>query len=48
MDKVQATEIHKHLLAIRDAINKTEETLSKLDREDREIFGDPMNKLWGA
>jgi hypothetical protein len=48
MDKAQATEIHKHLLAIRDAINKTEEALFKLDREDRAIFGDPMNKLWGA
>jgi hypothetical protein len=48
MDKAQATEIHKHLLAIRDAINKTEAALFKLDREDREIFGDPMNKLWGA
>jgi hypothetical protein len=48
MDKAQATEIHKHLLAIGDAINKTEEALSKLDWEDREIFGDPMNKLWGA
>jgi hypothetical protein len=48
MDKAQATEIHNHLLAIRDAINKTEAALFKLDREDREIFGDPMNKLWGA
>jgi hypothetical protein len=48
MDKAQAIEIHKHLLAIGDAINKTEEALSKLDREDRAIFGDPMNKLWGA
>jgi Protein of unknown function len=48
MDKAQAIEIHNHLLAIRDAINKTEAALFKLDREDRAIFGDPMNKLWGA
>ncbi len=48
MDKAQAIEIHKHLLAIGDAINKTEEALSKLDSEDRAIFGDPMNKLWIA
>jgi hypothetical protein len=27
MDKAQATEIHNHLLAIRDAINKTEAAL---------------------
>jgi hypothetical protein len=48
MDKAQAIEIHKPLLAIRDAINKTEEAVFKLDREDRAIFSDPMNKLWGA
>jgi hypothetical protein len=48
MDKAQAIEIHKHLQAIRDAINKTEAALFKLDREDRAIFGEPMNKLWGA
>ena len=48
MDKAQATEIHNHLLAIRDAINKTEAALFKLDREDRAIFSDPMNKLWTA
>src|SRR5580698_628492 len=48
MDKAQAIEIHNHLLAIRDAINQTEAALFKLDWEDRAIFGDPMNKLWGA
>jgi Protein of unknown function len=48
MDKAQAIEIHNHLLAIRDAINKTEAALFKLDSEDRAIFGDPMSKLWGA
>jgi hypothetical protein len=48
MDKAQATEIHKHLLAIGDAIDKTEQALSKLDKEDRAIFGDPMTKLWAA
>ena len=42
----QAIEIHKHLLAIGDAINKTEEALSKLDKEDRAIFDDPLINLW--
>jgi hypothetical protein len=46
MDKAQAIEIHKHLLAIGDAINKTEEALSKLDKEDRAIFDDPLINLW--
>ena len=48
MDKAQATEIHEHLFAIRDALNKTEEAIFRLDPEDRAVFGDPMTKLWGA
>ena len=48
MDKAQAAEIHKHLFAIREAINKTEEASSKLNMEDRAIFDDPLTNLWAA
>jgi hypothetical protein len=36
------------LLAISDAINKTEEALSKLDKEDRAVFDEPLINLWVA
>lgn len=36
------------MLAVSDAINKTEEALSKLDKEDRAVFDEPLINLWVA
>lgn len=46
MNKGQASKVHRRLLAVRKALNKVEEAISELDKEDREAFSDPMAHLW--
>jgi hypothetical protein len=45
MDKAQAAEIQRHLLAIGDAIRKASAGISELDEEDRQIFVKPLGDL---
>ena len=45
MDKAQATEIERHLLAIDDALRKAVTAIFKLDKEDRQPFVEPLGDL---
>ena len=42
MDKAQAAEIQRHLLAIDDALRKASAAIFKLDKEDRQMFVEPL------
>jgi hypothetical protein len=45
MDKAQATEIERHLLAIDDALRMASSAIFKLDEEDRQPFVEPLGDL---
>jgi len=45
MDKAQATEVERHLLAIDDALRKASAAIFKLDKEDRQPFVEPLGDL---
>jgi hypothetical protein len=45
MNKAQASKIRTRLLAVGKALNKVDEAISELNKEDREVFADPMVHL---
>jgi hypothetical protein len=45
MDRIQAAEIHKHMLDAADAINRASQLVSALDEEDRAILVAPLGKI---
>jgi hypothetical protein len=45
MDRAQAIEIERHLLAIDDALRKAIKAIFELDKEDRQTFVEPLGEL---
>jgi len=45
MDKMQAIKIRRHLLALERALLKVSAAIFELDKEERQIFTEPLGNL---